>query len=384
MAAELRWAVRSAYRPPVRSRVDFARECIVIPEGKHVGSLWLPEFQPFAYHLLHLMDTLPYRRFAITGCVQSGKTLVALVFNLCWHLFELKQSVIFVVPELSMAEKKYRDEIEPVINASPYLRRMAYGSANRTSVPKGKGSRRGFGNVIRFANGCRLEFMGSTGNDSRRSSSTAQVVFKTEVDRYDKAAESSREASAAQTVEDRTESFGDSAYIYEECTMTTVDGRIHQQVRSGTDHTLHYECPHCQHLIRPRREDFVGVEGCESILEARQSGSFKCSHCSSLISEPQRQRMLQAGVPLGVGQTAKIGTDGAALIEGTLKPTEVFSFWWNAWENRFWSTSRWPPRNGPRSTATTWTTRTSRLGRNAGRSRRPPRRSTFPSSRWRS
>lgn len=314
---------------------------MVIPEGRYQGSLWQPEFQPFAYHLLHLMDTLPYRRFAVTGCVQSGKTLVALVFNLCWHLFELRQSVIFMVPELNMAEKKYTDEIEPVINASPFLRRMAYGSAQRFSVPKGSGSRGGFSNTIRFANGCRLEFMGATGNDSRRSSSTAQVVFKTEVDRYDTAAESSREAAAAQTVEDRTASFDDSAYIYEECTMTTVDGRINQQVRKGTDHSVHYPCPHCGHLVRPRRADFVGVEGCNTIIEAKKNGGFKCprTNCSAEINQAEREAMLQTGVPVAVTQKARIGSDGAALIEGELKPTETFSFWWNAFDNRFWKTA---------------------------------------------
>lgn len=321
--------------------MQFARECLVIPEGRYEGSMWQPEFQPFAYHLLHLMDTCGYRRFAVTGCVQSGKTLIALVFNVCWHLFELKQSVIFVVPELSMAEKKYKEEIEPVINASRELRRMAYGSANRYSVPRGAGSRSGFSNVIRFANGCRIEFMGATGNDARRSSSTAQVIFKTEVDRYDTAAESSREASAAQTVEDRAASYGEMAYIYEECTMTTVDGRINVQVRAGTDHAVHYPCPHCGHLVRPRRADFVGVEGCETILEAKQSGSFKCprTNCAALISQAEREAMLLRGVPVAVTQRAKIGTDGAALVEGDLKPTETFSFWWNAFDNRFWTTS---------------------------------------------
>ena len=144
LRAEFEWSCRAAHRPPVRSRVEFAEQCVVIPEGKHEGSKWSRTFQPVAYVLLSLMDSLGFRRFAITGCVQSGKTLNAIVIPLLWHLFERKESVIFLVPELTMAEKKWTEEIEPVINKSPWLRMMAYGDSRRTSVPKGKGSRPGF------------------------------------------------------------------------------------------------------------------------------------------------------------------------------------------------------------------------------------------------
>jgi hypothetical protein len=168
---ELQWAVKNAYKPRRRSRVEFASQVFRIPEGRHEGSLWRPEFQPFAFHLLKMMDESGYHRFAVTGCVQSGKTLIVVVLNMLWHLFELGHSVIFIIPELTMAEKKWKEEIEPVIRKSRWLREMAYGSAQRESVPSGAGSKGGFKNVVRFANGTRLEFMGATGSDARRSSS---------------------------------------------------------------------------------------------------------------------------------------------------------------------------------------------------------------------
>ena len=325
--------------------MEFARQCIVIPEGRHTGSLWRPAFQPFAYWLLHLMDTLGFRRFAVTGCVQSGKTLMALVVNVCWHLFEMKQSVIFVVPELTMASKKYKEEIEPVINASRWLRRVAYGSSKRTTAPSGAGSKGGFGNVIRFANGTRLEFMGATGTDARRSSSTAQVLFKTEVDRYDEAAASSREASAAITTEDRTESYDDDAYIYEECTMTVVNGRINKQYHLGTATELYGPCPHCRRYVLPKREHLVGIEDCETISEARRQGCFVCPNCEEILSQAERDLMQERSYPLHRGQKVKLGSDGYALmegefpvVEGPLPDTDVMSFRWNAFQNRFWVT----------------------------------------------
>lgn len=337
---ELLWAQNSANKPKVRSRIEFARQCLRIPEGKHEGSLWRAEFQPWAYHLLHCMDTMGFRRFAITGCVQSGKTLICVVFNLLWHLFEMKQSVIFIIPEVAMAEKKWTDEIKPVINKSRWLRKVAYGDASRTDLLAGRGSKGGFSSVLRFANGTRLEFMPGTGGDAKRSSSTAPVVMKTEVDRMDVAAESSREASAAQTSEDRTESYGDSAYIYEECTMTTEDGRINQQLIAGTKTTPMSCCPHCRTFVRITRNDLVGIEDCKNTVEARTNGTFICPECKEILSEDDRRDMQDNSVPVSEGQSVSLGADGEPKVSGDVKPTEIMSFYWNAWDNRFWTTGR--------------------------------------------
>jgi len=286
------------------------------------------------------MDTMGFRRFAITGCVQSGKTLICVVFNLLWHLFEMKQSVIFIIPESMMAEKKWTDEIKPVINKSRWLRKVAFGDANRTDLASGRGSKGGFSMVLRFANGTRLEFMPGTGSDAKRSSSTAQVVMKTEVDRMDVASASSREASAAQTSEDRTESYGDTAYIYEECTMTTVDGRINQQLLAGTNTTPMSKCPHCETFVRITRKDLVGIEDCKSTVEARESGTFICPECEEILDVEDRREMQGNALPVSEGQSVEIDSDGVPSVVGDVKLTEVMSFYWNAWDNRFWTTER--------------------------------------------
>lgn len=337
---ELRQACRAARRKRPCSRVEFAERCVVIPEGKHEGSLWNRKFQPASYWVLHLMDTLGFRRFAVTGCVQSGKTLSAVVIPTLWHLAERRESVIFLVPELTLAEKKWTEEIKPVIDASPELRRRLYGDVRRTSPPKGKGSRAGFSNTIRFANNTRLEFMGSTGSDARRSSSTAPVVVKTEVDRSDTAGEKSREASAAQTTEDRAESYGDDAWIYEECTVTTTAGRIYKQTRAGTDHWLWYQCPQCGAAIRPKRQHLVGVEGCADVKQARREARFVCEAGGCEIDNTARKRMQQRAVAVSRTQRVVFGGDGSATLEGELPPVEVLSFSYNAFDNAFWPLPR--------------------------------------------
>src|SRR3989304_4678326 len=78
LEGELRRKYRLARGHRLRSRVQFAEEVIVLPpQGPHKDERWRRRFQPFAYHVLHLMDTLGFRKYRVTGCVQSGKTITA-------------------------------------------------------------------------------------------------------------------------------------------------------------------------------------------------------------------------------------------------------------------------------------------------------------------
>lgn len=327
----LRQFTRDARGRRVRSRIEFCEQIIRVAEGPHVGKRWRRKYQPFAWHLLHLMDTAGFQKFRVTGCVQSGKTTNASIVNILWHLFERREDVICGIPQLKMAENIWTSKILPIIAKAPELRQY---------LPlSGATSRGGFGDLIAFRHGAKLKFMGGGGSDDERSSFTAPVVIKMEVDRYDLSTAVSREDSPPEQMEARIESYGDDSWSYEECTCTTEAGRIFQEVQEGTGSTLYYQCPHCREAIRPMRDDFVGIEDCLNVREARAMGTFKCPTCAEIVTEEHRQVMLDAAVPVHRGQLIKMGTDGAALIEGDLPATDKLSFWWNAFDNRFWTSS---------------------------------------------
>ena len=313
----------------IRSRVEFARDVIVIPEGPFKDSHWRPHFQPYSYHLLNAMDTLKFRKYRVTGCVQSGKTFSVPVINTLWHLFELRQTVVFGVPEMETAGDKWREELLPAIEASPWLRQF---------LPKGgKGSRGGVATSYKFMNGSTLRFMSATGGDHRRSHYTTPVVVKTEVDRYDQSTGLSREASPVEQMEARTEAFGDLAYSYEECTVTTETGRIWSELQRGTNTRLFVQCPYCAAWVYPERKDFVGIEDCETVDSAKELGSFKCPDCSALWSQRERRKMLSIDCMIPVHRGQKI-IDGKAV--GPMPKTDTMSFSWNAFHNAFWSTEK--------------------------------------------
>jgi len=301
----------------IRSRVTFARECIVLSEGPHEGEHWRPHFQPYSYHLLNLMDSSGYRKFRFTGCVQSGKTLVG-VINVLWHLLERRETLVFGVPEMGTAEDKWMEELLPIIQASQELRQY---------LPlHGRASDGGFNQRIQFRNGASLRFMSSTGKDHRRSHFTAPVFFGTEVDRYDTAAEISRESSPIEQMNARTEAFGDRAFSYEECTVTTEDGRIWSEYLRGTQTQLHVTCPHCSNVVLPDREHLVGVDDAADIEVAATEGAFCCPHCGVVWSDEDRRSTLHVDrlIPRNCN-------------EGK---TDTLSFRWTAFHNKFWTTKK--------------------------------------------
>lgn len=333
LAREVKRFAKIAKGRRIRSRREFARACVVLPEGPHEGFNWRPEFQPYCATVLRLMDELPHRKYRFSGCVQSGKSFVGVICVL-WHLLERGEDVGYAVPDLDQsARDKWHQEFLPVIMASPELRKMLPES--------GEGSKGGTPSLIKFKNGATLRFISGEGKDKHRSNFTVHVVFKTEVDRYDTPGAVSRESSPPEQIDNRTKAYQatNQAFSYEECTVTEETGRIWLEIQESTNHRLHVRCVHCAAVVCPGREDFHGVEDAENVEQARAAGHFCCPACSQRWTESQRQVMLDCLIPVGCGQSVRIGTDGVALVEGELYPTNRLGFTWNAFHNKFWTTA---------------------------------------------
>ena len=316
----------------IRSRLEFATQEITLPVdgGPYEGRKWRAHYQPAGYHLLRGMDESGKRHFAITGAIQSGKTLHAVVIPALWHLFERKESVGLGISTMDLASEKWRDDFLPVIESSPELRAM---------LPRsGRGSKGGTPKIIEFRNGTKLRFMSSAGNDATRSGFTVPVIVLTEVDRYDLATDVSREASPIHQMFARTHSRGADFMAYEECTTTIETGRINEQFAIGTQTQLFAQCPHCKQWQHPTRENFVDVSEATSDIDAAEMASFFCLACGELWTETERDAMIQNLLPVEGEQRIET-IDGEPIITGEKKRTRIFSFRWNAFHNSFWSSA---------------------------------------------
>lgn len=323
---ELQWFASAAKAPRLRTIREFAEQELIIPEGKYENHHFNCNRQPYSALLLDALSDTRFNRFAMLGCVQSGKTLQAFVIPLLYHLFEVKESVICGLPTIDMAEDKWNQEIWPALRRTPYRKEMP---------DTGAGSRGGKFEEITFKHGPTLKFMSGRGRDEKRSGFTGRVVVITEADKMDTAGQSSRETNPISQLEARTLSYEEDKRIYMECTVSYDKGRIWQEYITGTRSRIVVPCPHCGKWITPEREHIGGYEDADNVLDAGRQSAWCCYECGEAIDETERRAAnRQAKLLHGDQKISKAGR-----ISGEIPPTRTLGFRWNAFNNFFWRTS---------------------------------------------
>lgn len=290
----------------IRSFLDFAEDEIVMPDGVRRDMKYTSAFMPWDKEFFKILDSSKYNRFWTLGSVQSGKTFRVTVIPALYHLFEIEEDYILGAPDERLANEFYNSKIKPIIKLSKY----------RKYLPKeGKGSRGGSVQSLLFSNGARLRFMGAGGGDSQRSGYTARAIGITEADKFDTSGAVSRETDPISQMEARAESYGDNARIYAECTVSSSIGRVYQEVVDwGSNSRCLFECPHCKTYIPFEREYFIGWQGKDNEIDAREGAAYMCPECSVLWSESDRQ--------LALRKPKMTHEDG--------KKSKTFGFSWNA------------------------------------------------------
>jgi len=295
---------------------------VILVEGPFVGRRFRCHRQPFSALWFDEVDSGRYNRHAMTGCVQAGKSLLGYVLPIAWSLFELRETAICCVPIIDLANDKWQQEILPVIERSRY----------RDLLPRtGEGARGGaIKNAVRFRNGTTLKFMS---RNSILRSFTARVVAMTEVDEYDQARESSREADPVSLMEGRAAAFDRNKIIFLECTTTIPSGRIWQEYTGSTESRIVCPCPHCGAWVAPEREHLRGFADAQNALDAGDAAHFVCPACAARLDEDDRATMNRAARLLHRGQEI----EAAGRVLGTAPRTDTLGFRFSAFNNLFWS-----------------------------------------------
>lgn len=320
--------------PPVRSIRRFAEAEIVMPSGGPCGGeryrcrtqkysdLFLSEIEAAEKGLA------PWTDFVSTGSTQSGKTVTCALIPMMYALFELKENVIFGVPTMKLARKKWLRDIKPIIMASRYAYLMPY---------RGPGSNEGSTvDILQFGNGACLIFMTSGGGREERSGDTARWMICTEADSFSAMDHAGGEGRKIDQLIARTHAFGDRRRVFAECTTTTEDSFVWDTYAKGSSRSeVVSQCHACLEWIRPEREHLVGWQDAKTELESAKIARWMCPKCGLLFGESERQEMTSLSRLIHKGQT--IGTDGA--IAGALPETTTLGFRWNAFDNRLcWTT----------------------------------------------
>lgn len=280
--------------------------------------------QPLAGPLLDLIDTGRWPNVSVTGSTQTGKTLTAFVLPTLYHLFELGETVVVGVPDLNMAADKWTEDIKPVIEASPELRRLL--------PTKGPGSRGGRNlTAIHFRHGVTLRFMTAGSRDKAVAGFTTRVVAQTEIDGYAGLTADSVETDRVSQIDARTMRFRPYHRHYHESTPSTPDGRIWREYLEGTRHRLCLPCPSCGAWVTPEREHVVGWRDADNALQAAEETRVACPACGDLWDEEARRRANEGCVAVPRGQEI----DEHGEVTGPEPVTDLLSYRWNSLNNLF-------------------------------------------------
>lgn len=301
---------------------EFAEQEIVIPDGPYEGRRFDCKRQPYTRLWFDAVDSGKWNRFVATGPTQSGKTLLAFVIVMLYHLFEIGESVVCGLPDMNMASDKWREDILPVIERCRYSKLLPR---------SGAGSRGGKIEAVKFRNGATLKFMSGGGGDKQRSGFTARVLVITETDGMDESGQASREADKIAQFLGRTRAYrGELRRVYMECTVSIEQGRTWREYRAGTASRILLPCPHCGAHVEIGRDHLDGWKDCETQVDARRGSRFRCPACGEAWSEDQRAEANRSGVLLHRGQNF----DGREVI-GDLPATDTLGFRWSAVNNLF-------------------------------------------------
>jgi phage terminase large subunit GpA-like protein len=221
---------------------------------------------------------------------------------------------------MELAQGKWEVDIKPMIESSINYAHLL--------PEKGRGSRGGKFEVIYFRNGTWLRFMAGGGGDEQRSSFTAEVVIIDEIDKMDEAGGVSRETDKVSQIRARAAAFDKvgTSMFFGACTMSTVQGRINQEITvKGTDTKVYVPCPYCHEYIVCQRENFRGWQGAKDVIEACERAVYVCQECKAEWTETDRIKALQKPVFAARGQTV----DRKGVVHGKLPRTFGFGFSWN-------------------------------------------------------
>lgn len=329
-AEEFRFLLRTCRAPKLRTMRQFAEQEIILPDGPFEGLRYRCDRQPYSNLYFEQVAYPRWRVISASGPSQSGKTLTCTIIPLLYHLFELRETVVFGLPDKDMAGDKWG------INILPVLERTRY----RDLLPlHGEGSRGGkVKDSVIFRNGSVLKFMSAGGDDKERAAFTTRVLIVTEVNAFRKMGQASREANKYSQLRARTNAFDDRSVIYQECTEEDEQSISWQAYQQGTTSRIVSPCPHCGEFIAPDREQLIGWQTAADEENAKESATFQCprDECALPITDPQRRDMLKRAKLVHRGQSI----DRAGEISGDIPRTSTLGFRWTAFDNVLMSTGK--------------------------------------------
>lgn len=316
---DLKAMLRRGIAPRRRSILDWAEDEVILPNGVFKLMRYRRERHPAAVLLLEEMDHGFYRRYAVTGPVQDGKTLQAFIIPSVYRVVELGETIVVGGPSEDVLRDKWLEDFLPVMQASPRLRALL--------PQKGPGSKGSYSSLIQLRNGGGFRFMTGGGGDAGRAAFTTPTVAITEADKFAESVGASEETDTVTQLEARNSNFRlvkrDLTIL--ECTCTVPQGRIHQAIINGSNASPHLGCVHCNRWVQIKREHLVGWQNAPDESAARERTRIACPSCGAHWTEEERKSAIRRCRLVHAGQTV----DAEGVVQGERPQMKTMGFRWS-------------------------------------------------------
>lgn len=319
-------SMRAARRPAFRSMRDFAEQEIKIPTGEYEGSRFNCRRQPFAalwFASITWALSFGIHRFMAGGPTQTGKTLLCFAIPALFYAIEMGERVMIGVPDLNMSADKWSDDLLPVIEQTRY----------RELLPQtGSGSRGGSQvSRIQLANGGLFRFITGGSRGAGKMGITGRVLVMTELNELALSSGDTRLSDPVRLLEGRLKSYAPHRRrVFGESTHTDERGRVHQEIRRGTETRIALRCPHCESLVVPQREDLTGWRGQPTLGEVYEHAGLVCPSCGQAWSEEDRR---------SANEHAELVHRGQSIVDGEVvgepATTDTLGFGWSCVNSMF-------------------------------------------------
>lgn len=271
-----------ALRPlPRLTASQWAEKNRVLPPGNSIPG---PMRVSVTQYLQEIMDELSdgdAERIIFCKPTQVGGT-TALENALGSMICQDPGPAMIIYPTGDLIERTFEAKLEPMIRSCPALAELYQEYVSKKNV------------MLKFRD--MSVYLSGANSPASLASTPIRYLFLDEVDKYPGA--SKKEADAMSLAIERTKTYTTNRKIFITSTPTLRTGNI-WRAKEEADEERHYfvPCPHCGKFIKltmdrlkwPKKEEFPDRR------DRAARAVYRCQECGGVITDREKQRMLQAG-----------------------------------------------------------------------------------------
>ena len=272
-------------RAKMRASTWAERYRVLPPKVSSKPGKWRNSTTPY---LTAFMDVaaLPFIR-EIVACKGPQMGVTEAVHNFMGYTIDRAPGpVMYVFPNEDMARENMRDRIEPMINATPQLRKYLTGSSKDAQSLRVD---------LRHVN----VYLAWARSASKLGNKPIRYLSLDEIDKYPETS-GKKEASPIALAEARTRTYPRNCKIFKYSTPTDEQGNVWQELQSCPV-CLHYEarCPFCgtsQRMVWGQIKWEGAGDANPDTVQAKFMAYYECISCGQHWDDALRDEAVRAGV----------------------------------------------------------------------------------------